>query len=101
MENKSKGLGDSVSKITKAFKIDKIAEAITKWAGYSDCGCDERRELLNELFPYGKVRKFKVLREFSSGLTNYKVGDTIKVTNKDPLHELVVPYVRDKILEEI
>jgi len=47
---KSKGLGDTIAKITKATGIDKVAKFI---AG-EDCGCDERKEKLNKLFPYAK-----------------------------------------------
>lgn len=101
-ENKSKGLGDSIAKVTKALKIDKVAEAIARMRGLEGCGCDERRQVLNELFPYSDTkRKFRVLREFSSGLTEYRVGDVITVTKKDTLHELVIPYVRDGVLEEL
>jgi hypothetical protein len=46
---KSKGLGDTVEKIMKATGIKKAAEAIT-----DDCGCEERKEKLNKLFPYHK-----------------------------------------------
>lgn len=50
MKNESKGLGDTVAKITKATGIDKVVKFI---AG-EDCGCDERKEKLNKLFPYTK-----------------------------------------------
>jgi hypothetical protein len=53
-ETKSKGLGDTISKITSAAKLDKIAEAIAKKLGMADCGCDKRREKLNKIFPYKK-----------------------------------------------
>lgn len=45
---KSKGLGDTIAKITEATGIKKAVKFI---AG-DDCGCDERQELLNKLFPY-------------------------------------------------
>ena len=51
---KSKGLGDTISKITKATGIDKVAKAVLG----DDCGCDERKKKLNQLFPYNKVRQF-------------------------------------------
>ena len=47
---KSKGLGDTIAKITEATGIDKLVKFI---AG-EDCGCDERKEKLNKLFPYAK-----------------------------------------------
>jgi ABC-type thiamine transport system ATPase subunit len=47
---KSKGLGDTIAKITEATGIDKLVKFI---AG-EDCGCDKRKEKLNKLFPYAK-----------------------------------------------
>ena len=50
-ENKSKGLGDSIEKITKATGIKKIVDKVSEVTG-KDCGCGERKETLNKLFPY-------------------------------------------------
>jgi hypothetical protein len=47
---KSKGLGDTIAKITEATGIDKLAKFVLG----EDCGCDERKEKLNKLFPYAK-----------------------------------------------
>ena len=47
MEN-HKGLGDTIQGVLKATKIDKVAKLILG----DDCGCDERKRLLNRLFPY-------------------------------------------------
>ena len=47
-ENKSKGLGDTIAKVTKATGIDKAV----KFVAGEDCGCSERQEKLNELFSY-------------------------------------------------
>jgi len=42
MENKkSKGLGDTVAKITKATGIKKVVDTVAKAAG-KDCGCNKR-----------------------------------------------------------
>jgi len=61
-KQESKGLGDTIAKITNFFGIDKVADAVAKLAGAEGCGCEERRLMLNELFPYeSKVRTFKVL----------------------------------------
>lgn len=48
----SKGLGDTIKKITSATKLDKLAEKIAEVAGADDCGCDERQDKLNKMFPY-------------------------------------------------
>ncbi len=50
----SQGLGDSIAKVTHALGIDKLADKVAKALGEEDCGCDKRRELLNELIPYKK-----------------------------------------------
>mgnify|MGYP003132842932 FL=1 len=50
---KSKGLGDTIEKITKATGIKKVVETISKTAG-KDCGCKKRKDNLNRLFPYNK-----------------------------------------------
>lgn len=48
----SKGLGDSIAKITHALGIDKLADQAAKAVGAKDCGCNARRKFFNELFPY-------------------------------------------------
>lgn len=48
----SKGLGDTIAKVTHAVGLDKVAESVAKAVGKEDCGCNKRREMLNDLFPY-------------------------------------------------
>ena len=43
---KSKGLGDTIEKITKVTGVKKVVEKISEIIG-EDCGCDERKEKLN------------------------------------------------------
>ena len=47
LENESKGLGDTIAKITNATGVAKIVKIIT-----SNCGCDKRQEWLNKKIPY-------------------------------------------------
>lgn len=47
----SKGLGDTVEKITKATGIKKVVDTISNATG-KDCGCKARKEKLNKLVPY-------------------------------------------------
>tara|TARA_R110000765_G_scaffold422497_1_gene530273 strand:+ start:930 stop:1280 length:351 start_codon:yes stop_codon:yes gene_type:complete len=47
---KSKGLGDSIEKVLKATGIDKVAKKVLG----DDCGCNERKEILNKIFPYAR-----------------------------------------------
>lgn len=49
-EQASAGLGDTVQKITKATGIEKAV----KFLAGEDCGCQERQNSLNKIFPYQK-----------------------------------------------
>ncbi len=49
-EAKSEGVGDTVAKVTKAIGIEKAV----KFLAGEDCGCEERKEILNHIFPYQK-----------------------------------------------
>ena len=51
-DNQSRGLGDTIQKITEYTGIKKLVEAVTEAAGIDDCGCEARRKALNEAFPY-------------------------------------------------
>ena len=50
-KKKSKGLGDTIAKITKATGIKKVVDKVVKATG-KDCGCGKRQDTLNRLFPY-------------------------------------------------
>ena len=47
----SKGVGDTVEKITKATGVKAVVEAFSKATGI-DCGCDERKAKWNKKYPY-------------------------------------------------
>ncbi len=51
---KSKGLGDTVEKITKATGIKQATDWIFDKLG-KDCGCSERKKTLNSMFPYKNI----------------------------------------------
>ena len=53
-KNKSKGLGDTVAKFTKATGLNSLAQIGANLLGKKDCGCDKRKEVLNKAFPYKK-----------------------------------------------
>jgi hypothetical protein len=55
----SEGFGDTIAYLTELLKIDKAVKAATKAMGIEDCGCDRRREKLNEIFPYKKDEEKK------------------------------------------
>ena len=48
----SKGLGDTIAKLTNTLGIDKVAESVAELMGKEDCGCKKRQQKLNDLFPY-------------------------------------------------
>ena len=53
MTKKSKGLGDSIEKITKATGIKKVVDTVSKVVK-KDCGCGKRKDTLNKKLPYKK-----------------------------------------------
>lgn len=101
-KQKSQGVGDTIAKITNFFGIDKVAEAVAKLAGAEGCGCNERREMLNELFPYdSKVRKFRVLKQLNWRGESYFEGQIVEVNKSHPLYDGVIVLVKDEMIEEI
>jgi len=57
---KAQGLGDTIEQITEATGIKAVVEMFSEATGI-DCGCDERKEKLNQLFSYS--RKVNCLTE--------------------------------------
>jgi hypothetical protein len=51
---KSRGLGDSIAKITEATGIQQFVKKTFK---KDDCGCGSRQKKLNDLFPYSPKQK--------------------------------------------
>ena len=54
LNEKSRGLGDTIEKFTTATGIKTVVTKVTKAAGVEDCGCGQRRDTLNRVFPYKK-----------------------------------------------
>ena len=101
-KQESQGLGDTIAKVTNFFGIDKLADAVAKLAGAEGCGCNERRQMLNELFPYdSKTRKIKVLKQFSWRNIDYFEGQVVEVNKQHPLADGVIVLAKDGMLEEI
>jgi hypothetical protein len=64
-KRKAKGLGDTIDQITTATGI----KSLVKFVAGDDCGCDQRKEALNKLFPYSKPnclteQDYNFLKEF-------------------------------------
>ncbi len=63
--SKSKGLGDTVEKITKATGIKKVVKAVFG----EDCGCNERKDRLNSIMSYKVVncleeKEYNYIKDF-------------------------------------
>lgn len=50
---KSRGLGDSIEKFTAATGIKAVVDKVSEATG-TGCGCGERRDTLNRIFPFKK-----------------------------------------------
>lgn len=99
---KSKGLGDSIAKVTNALGINKVADAIAKLAGAEGCGCEERKQYLNELFPYDdSTRKFEVLLDFDCNGQIYRKGESFEVVKNDKFYANIIWYVSEGFIKEI
>ncbi len=80
-KRKATGLGDTIEQITEATGIKKLVEFV---AG-EDCGCEERKKKLNELFPYRNPKclledEYNYLNE-----TNVLYKDTLKPSEQDAI----------------
>lgn len=105
---KAKGLGDTIEQITEATGI----KSLVKFIAGEDCGCDERKETLNKLFPYHQPNClveddynyltdfFGRLKEQVSVTDQYKLIDIyLRVFNKKIEHSNCGSCWRDRISE--
>lgn len=83
----SEGLGDTIEKVTKATGVKKLVE----WIAGEDCGCDQRKEVLNKLFRYNKPLcleedEYNYLSNFFSThkgvIKTQTQGDLLKIYNR-------------------
>jgi len=51
----SKGLGDTIEKITAATGIKTVVDKVSEGLNIP-CGCQKRKEALNNMFPYNGVQ---------------------------------------------
>ena len=98
----------SSTELTKT-DVDKVVtalvEVVTDALGIEDCGCQRRREILNELFPYTTPNENKIvsqnINDFCEGIYifnnnlvftrdgesfNYKIGDKILIKLDNPFY---------------
>lgn len=79
---KNKGLGDVINNITESTGIKKIVEVFTPEG--KDCGCNERKELLNKLFPF-KTKANCFTEEQYNTWKSFTSIKTIRVTHEQIL----------------
>ena len=96
----SRGLGDTIAKFTHATGIDKLVEVTAEVLGIEDCGCNGRRETLNNVFPYEDVKPNSppIFDPDNSPKTEsgiYEILHSINVNKSEQTYELVPG---DKIL---
>lgn len=85
---KSKGLGDTIEKVTEATGIKAAVKAVVG----DDCGCQKRKEILNKLFPYAKVMTEEQKQRWDENLQEaYDTRDITReqqVVANDLYHEI-------------
>ena len=86
-ENSSTGIGDTVEKITKATGIKKVVNKVFDALG-KDCGCDERKEKMNKMYPYNKPNCF--LEDEYSYVKDFLALKTNKVTAEQQMSLLKI-----------
>lgn len=101
IKKQSKGLGDSIEKFTKATGIKTVAEVVAKLAGLEGCGCEERKQYLNELFPYSKFRYFEIIENIKINGIEYKQKEIHKVDKDHHLSDHVISLVEQGLIKEI
>lgn len=95
------GVGDVIEKITQFTGIKTVAEAVAKLAGIPGCGCKERKEYLNMLFPFdGYSRSFTVMSDFLTPNREYKAGEIVVVKKYDDLFGNLIFLVKEGKLKE-
>lgn len=98
---KSKGLGDSISKITHKLRLNEVAYYVAKLAGAEGCGCEERQQYLNELFPYTSTKRtFVALEDFNNFDDIYEKGKKYTFT-KENTPKYLIEWVSEKKFREI
>lgn len=86
-KKKPEGLGDTVETVLEVTGIAKVA----KWVLGEDCGCEERKQKLNDIWRYTKPEcltedEYKYLEEFYSqprnSISPNQQRDILKIYNR-------------------
>jgi hypothetical protein len=118
----SQGLGDSIARVTHVLGIDKVAEGVARAMGKEDCGCNKRRQALNNIFPYASktppsivtpvtaesytfegTRQFRVLASFAAKVSDvdykFNPGDIVDITSGTGLYQHLKNLLEHHTLE--
>ncbi len=74
-----KGLGDAVERVTEATGI----KSVVKFLAGEDCGCSERKELLNKLVPFKGSEPNCMIEEEFQWWKQFQAGDVEFMTNAE------------------
>lgn len=84
----SKGLGDTIEKITTATGIKKVVKKIFG----NDCGCNERKEKLNKIFPYRKQAQRCMTEQMYNDYKAYRERRTLNVWKEEDIDVIITAY---------
>ena len=111
-KQQSQGLGDVIAKFTHATGLDIVADKVAKALGEEDCGCNRRREKLNELVPFTKKENispvplpatFVIKRSLSiqvdGELVRYNKEEKVYVTEDHPLTQSLNYFMKIEAIE--
>jgi len=48
---RSRGLGDTIQRVAKRTGVYDLIKSMSEMAGI-DCGCEDRKDVMNKIFPY-------------------------------------------------
>ncbi len=109
----SQGLGDTIAKVTHYTGISKLTDVITDALGIEDCGCNRRREELNNTYSYqpqselepaetGLYEVLKQIKVFKDGATfELTPGDRIWLTENNVLYSEWSNYILMEAVKKI
>ena len=92
LDKQPKGLGDQIERFTEATGIKKLV----KWAFGDDCGCDERKEYLNKLFPRKQNPECLVEKEYKY----LKKVNLFKQTTLSAAHQRGILKIYNRIFKK-
>ena len=83
---KSRGLGDTIKKVTEATGIEKVVKSFFG----DECGCEDRRQRLNQMFPYKTITQMtpEHLALFETVIQPAYRGRTLTKTQADEFYLL-------------